>query len=74
MSRKYPVYRTTPVRKPRPSRSRPGRLVCGCGRGFASLHDEMCCRCRGGTYLAAQRAADPLRNLGFQECYEVTHG
>lgn len=72
MVRRPKRYRTEPVRRPRPSHSRPGMLVCGCGRGFASQKDGMCSSCRGGSYLEAQRAADPLRDLGFDDC-EVTN-
>lgn len=70
---KRKTYLKTPARKPRNSHSHPGALVCGCGRGFASLRDGMCSYCRGGSYLAVQKATDPLRNLGFEDC-EVANG
>ncbi len=60
-----------PPRQARPSRSKPGRLVCGCGKGHASARDGLCIGCRGGTWIDMQRASDPLRNLGFDDC-EVT--
>lgn len=58
---------------PRQSRKNPGQLVCGCKRGHASSRDGLCTLCRGGSYLDMQRANDPLRSLGFEDC-EVTNG
>ena len=57
--------------KATPSRTKPGRLVCGCKRGHASSRDGLCTLCRGGSYLDIQRASDPLRHLDFDDC-EVT--
>ena len=44
----------TKLRKPSTSR-RTGRLVCGCGKGYASNYDGLCIFCRGITAWAQKQ-------------------
>lgn len=37
---------------------RTNRLICGCGKGYASEYDGLCYRCRGDTTAWEQKRKD----------------
>jgi hypothetical protein len=45
-------------------RGRTGKLVCRCGKGYASEFDGLCLNCRGMTAWEARQKADPFKARG----------
>lgn len=46
-----------------PSASKPGQMVCACGRGYASAHDNRCGYCRDAEAKKLKRRRKPYAHL-----------